>query len=170
MGVSASKIRKEVEASTEAAKTKQIAGIRLLEEMGRRVIEQFRGKVRLEKQNPFEFTLGEIITERSGIQLLTSDDTSKLKDSVKKIVDDFAKGDIVEAIYKVVNDGIDALLASGVGSVSEKKLYTVTLNAISVVRIDTVFTCISTISLLLGLSDLIRICLFTPTPSVPFKI
>ena len=136
MGDLTSTIRKEAEASTEAAKTKTIAGIQLLEEMGQRLIEQFHGNVRLEKQDPYEFELGKIITEMSSIRLLTLEDTSKLKDSVSGIVHDFAKGDIAEAVIGFVKTGIDTLLASGVGSVSEKKLYTVMLDAISVLRID----------------------------------
>ena len=136
MGDVASTIRKQAKASTKAAQTKTTAGVQLLEEMGRRLIEQFHAKVRLEKQDPFEFELGKIIMERSEIRLLTSEDNGKLKNSVRNFVEDIAIGDVADAICGVVEKGIDALLGSAVGSVSEKKFYTVMLDAISVLRID----------------------------------
>ena len=49
MGLSASTIRKAAEASAEAGKKEESARIKLLEEMGHRVIKHFQDKVRLEE-------------------------------------------------------------------------------------------------------------------------
>ena len=64
MGLSASTIRKAAEASAEAGKKEESARIQLLEEMGHRVIKHFQDKVRLERNDSFEFELGRILTER----------------------------------------------------------------------------------------------------------
>ena len=136
MGDSASKIRKAAEASAKQGQKEEGAKIQLLEEMGHRLIKQFQEHARLEKNDPFEFAMGKIITERSAIQLLSSQNTDDLKKSVVKIVRDFAEGEIADGICDIARKGIDALMASTVGSVSETQQYTVKLNAISVQRVD----------------------------------
>ena len=60
----------------------------------------------------------------------------KSKSFVRGIVADVVKGDIADAICGVVGKGIDALMASTFGSVSEKTLYTVKVDGISMQRID----------------------------------
>ena len=136
MGLSASTIRKAAEASAEAGKKEESARIQLLEEMGHRVIKHFQDKVRLERNDSFEFKLGRILTERYEIRILSSESTKDFKKFAHGIVSDVAKGDIFHGISGVVEEGIDALMTSAVGSVSEVHRYAVKLNAISVERLD----------------------------------
>ena len=136
MGQTASTVRQEAEASAKKGMKQESARIDLLEEMGRRLIQQFEEGIRLETKDPFEFDLGRIITQASAIRLLSSETTDNLKTFARGLVEDIAKGDIADAICSVVNEGIDALLASSFGCISEKRLYTVKLGTISVQRLD----------------------------------
>ena len=135
MGETASQIREQDEASAKKEMKQEAARIDLLEEMGRRLIKQFEGSIRLEKKNPFEFDLGRIITQASAIRLLSSESNKGMKKFARGLVYDIAEGDIADAICGVVDEGIDALLASSCESISEKRLYTVKLGTISVQRL-----------------------------------
>ena len=66
MGDSASTVRKAAEASAKAGQTEEAAGVVLLEEMRRRLIQKLRDDVRMETDS-LKFELSKIITQRSAI-------------------------------------------------------------------------------------------------------
>jgi hypothetical protein len=111
------------------------ANLRILQTMAQGKLDNFFSELKL-GEDKLKFRIGKVLTEYSEIFVMETSDAEPLKKGVDGVINSIVGGGIAGTVKKVVKLGIDAMIASGSGTIAEKRLYTIRLQGIGLQRID----------------------------------